>query len=130
MRSRKLAQRTHQIIFRTEAFETYLQSLTTDGHSYYLAYDEVLAVAEAVPSNVVVTRREGEGFEVVGYHLGCPGAVAVLVMHGLRRGHYERLCTLREHEQRTAATWRRRGLSRRSGGAERSGSGKECMRKS
>ena len=66
--------------------------------------DRVLAVAQAVRANVVVTRREGGRFAVVGYHLGCPGAVAVLVMHGLRRGHYERLCTLREHEQRTADT--------------------------
>jgi hypothetical protein len=88
--------------FLNEAFETYLQTLTTEGHSYYLAYDEVLAIAEAVRANVVVTRREGERFAVVGYHLGCSGAIAVLVMHGVRRGHYERLCTLREHEQRTA----------------------------
>jgi hypothetical protein len=43
--------------FVNEAFETYLRTLTTDGHSYYLAYDEVLAVAQAVRTNVVVPPR-------------------------------------------------------------------------
>ena len=89
--------------FVDDAFETYLRSLTTEGHSYYLAYDEVLAVAEAVRANVVVTRLEGGRYVVIGQHLGCPGDVAVVVMHGVRRGHFGRLCAVRELEQRAAA---------------------------
>ena len=88
--------------FIHEAFETYLRTLTTDGHSYYLAIDEVLAIAEASNANVVVTRQEVGCYKVVGYRFGCPGAIAVLVMHGERRGHYGRLCTVSEAGQREA----------------------------
>ena len=96
--------------FFDNAFETYLESLSTEGHRYYLPPDEVVAIAELVGSNVVVARKEGHVYRVIDYHLGCAGPVAVTVMLGAGRGHFERLCTVSEvseahnlNEQKRAA---------------------------
>ena len=84
--------------FIADAFETYLQALTTEGHRYYLSPGEILAIAEAVHANVVVTRLVSQGpeasshYEVINSHCGEPGKeVAVIVMHGTTQGHFERL---------------------------------------
>ena len=87
--------------FMRTAFDTYLRCLSTEGHSYYLAIDEVLAVAEATEANVVITRQEDEQYRVIGQHFGNnESTVALLVMHGEKRGHFERLASMSEVHQR------------------------------
>ena len=87
--------------FMRAAFDTYLRCLSTEGHSYYLAYDEVLAVAEATEANVVITQQKDEQYCVIGQHFGnSESTVALLVMHGEKRGHFERLASMSEVQQR------------------------------
>ena len=65
--------------FATEAFSYYLEALATEGHNYYLSLEELLATAEAVGANVIITRLKDNQYRVYGQHLGCDGEVAVLV---------------------------------------------------
>ena len=90
--------------FVTETFPFYLEALATQGHSYYLTPEEVLATAEAIHANVIITRkRDGEEhYHVIGHHLGCDGEIAVLVLHGEGRGHFERLCSMAAVQKRKA----------------------------
>ena len=67
--------------FATEAFSYYLEALATEGHSYYLSPEELLATAEVVGANVIITQLEQNQYRVYGQHLGCDGEVAVLVLH-------------------------------------------------
>ena len=69
----------------------YLFALGTEGHEYYLAPEELLSVAEAIHANVVITRESATHFEVDSYTVGWPGEIAVLVLRGAQRGHFERL---------------------------------------
>ena len=81
--------------FEADTFACYLEALRTEGHDYYLSPDEVLAVAETVQANIVITRLEHGEYTVIGYNLGCQGDIAVLVLRGQQRGHFERLCNVR-----------------------------------
>ena len=95
--------------FAAEAFPYYLQAFSTEGPNYYLSPEEVLATAEAMQVNVVITRLQE------GHHLGCNGEIAVLVLRGADRGHFERLCnvaSLKEAEIEQEAEMPR-GLERR-----------------
>ena len=94
--------------FIRDAFGTYLTAFSSEGHDYYLSPDEVTAVAEAAGCNVVVTRAEGRAYKVIDYHLAHEGPIAVLVLRGLRRGHFERLCPVEEMHNVIAVGERRR----------------------
>ena len=69
----------------------YLFALSTEGHEYYLAPEELLSVAEAIHANVVITRESATHFEVDSYTVGWPGEIAVVVLRGAQRGHFEQL---------------------------------------
>jgi hypothetical protein len=83
--------------FLRDAFETYLEALATEGHEYYLSVAELIAIAEGVNANVVVTEMTGDAYEVIDCCFADEdGEVAVVVFSAgasnRQRGHFERLC--------------------------------------
>ena len=78
--------------FEADAFNVYLKALGTEGHDYYASPLEILAVAAAVNANVIITKQDNprSSYNVVCFHLCCPGEVAILVQRGYKRGHFER----------------------------------------
>ena len=50
-------------------------------------------MAEGANENLIVTRLVGEVYEVAGVHIPSRHNVAMIVLHGQSRGHFERLCS-------------------------------------
>jgi len=96
--------------FLQEAIPIYLKALETEGHEYYLSLDELLEIAKASNTNLVVTQYQGAELEVIGQHLedGSPPIFLELTGNS-ERGHFTRLM-----ESRTVSASRQqdhRGLN-------------------
>lgn len=89
--------------YTDDVFDTYLAALATEGHEYYMSVWELLAVAEATHTNVIVTELLDNTYDIIGKYLGGHGNVAVVVPRGdgidRQRGHFERLCALDVYEE-------------------------------
>ena len=62
MRGRSIARFPPPPGFLNDTFATYLDALATEGHEYYLSVAELIAIAEGVRANVVVTEMRGDTY--------------------------------------------------------------------
>ena len=76
---------------------------------------------------VMITRLRQGQYNVIGHHFGCDGEVAVLLLKGEGRGHFERLCSvvLLQEALREKKAESRRAEERRCGEERKR---KKCMR--
>ena len=79
--------------FIQAAIPPYIKALGTEGHDYYLSIDELIEIAKAAHTSVVVTQCQGNELQIRGYHLEDDGtSPTFLELTGAKeRGHFSRL---------------------------------------